>query len=107
MSGMSSMGFIPNRIPPPVPPRVPAFPERTPAAEKGSSFGGVMLNALSQVNNLELAADRATQDLALGKSEDVVGAIMAAEKASLAMGAALKLRKDALEAYEQIMRMPI
>ncbi|MFO8059499.1 MAG: flagellar hook-basal body complex protein FliE [Bacillota bacterium] len=107
MSSVSGMGSIPGGIRPPVPPRLPAFPGRTEAGEESASFGGIMMNALSQVNDLELAADRATRDLAVGKTDDVVGAILAAEKAQLAMSAALTLRKQALEAYEQIMRMPV
>ncbi len=107
MSSLSGMGPVQGGVRPPVPPRIPTFPERTGAQEKARSFGTVMLDALSGVNELELAADRATQDLALGRSDDVVGAIMAAEKASLAMSATLKLRKQVLEAYEQIMRMPV
>ncbi len=74
---------------------------------KERSFGEALMEAMSGVNDLERAADAATEDLATGNSDDIVGAVMAAEKAQLAMGATLKVRQQALESYDQIMRMQI
>lgn len=72
-----------------------------------SSFGQVMAQALSDLNQVELAAEQATRDLALGKTDDVLGAVMTSEQANLAMGTVLKVRQDALDAYEQVMRMSL
>lgn len=71
------------------------------------SFGDALIGALSRANELELASDRATTQLATGKSDDIIGAVVAAEKAQLAVGTVLRLRQQALESYEQIMRMPL
>lgn len=72
-----------------------------------SSFGDALLGALSRANELELASDRATTQLATGGSDDIIGAVVAAEKAQLAVGTILRLRQQVLESYEQIMRMPL
>jgi len=89
----------------------PAGPSAVPDAGAGridsSSFGDALLGALSRANELELASDRATTQLAMGTSDDIIGAVVAAEKAQLAMGTVLRLRQQALESYEQIMRMPL
>ncbi len=77
------------------------------AGAVGSSFGQMMAQALSDLNQVELAAEQATHDLALGKTDDILGAVMTSEQANLAMGTVLKVRQDALDAYEQVMRMSL
>ncbi len=75
--------------------------------EEDRSFGETLMQAVSDVNDMERAADVATQDLATGASDDVAGAVMAAEKAQLAMGVTLNVREKALESYDNIMRMQL
>ena len=96
-----------QRIQPPPPPKISDGPSPGGRRADSASFSDTLLEAMDRVNSAELSADRATRDLAAGRSDDVLGAAMAAEKASLAMNTALRIRSDALDAYEQIMRMPL
>lgn len=94
-------------------PRGPALPlpprtDDEPGMRAGeTTFSDDLRDAVARLNEAELTADQATHDLATGRSDDVLGAVMAAEKASLAMNTALRIRSDVLDAYEQIMRMPL
>ncbi|MFP4201075.1 MAG: flagellar hook-basal body complex protein FliE [Bacillota bacterium] len=74
---------------------------------ESSTFAADLRDALNRLNDAELHADAATRALASGKTDDVLGATMASEKATLAMNLALKVRADALDAYDQIMRMSL
>ncbi len=76
-------------------------------ADQKQDFASLFTDALQQVNSAEVTADRALVDLALGRSDDIAGAVIEAEKAQLAFGATLKIRQEALEAYDKVMRMPI
>ena len=74
---------------------------------EGSSFGELLSNALSEVKTLENHSDEMTRSFATGESDDIAGAVVAAEKAQLAMGTVLKVRQEILEAYDNIMRMQV
>ena len=84
-------------------------PELNIAREKGSNssggFGKLLLDALTRVNDLQLEADNAIQDVVLGKEEDLHRAIIALEKANLALGLTVQVRNKVIEAYQEIMRM--
>jgi flagellar hook-basal body complex protein FliE len=68
-------------------------------------FGKLLLDALTRVNDLQLEADNAIQDVVLGKEEDLHRAIIALEKANLALGLTVQVRNKVIEAYQEIMRM--
>jgi flagellar hook-basal body complex protein FliE len=76
-------------------------------AVKGAGFGESLGQALDQVNQLQKAADRASQDFALGQSRDVASTLIAIEKATLGFQFALQIRNKLLEAYQEVMRMPM
>ncbi len=97
-------GLRPRGPKPPVPPRIDDGPGMRTAE---TTFSDDFRDALGRLNEAELTADAATRELATGQSDDVLGAVMAAEKASLAMNTALRIRSDVLDAYEQIIRMPL
>jgi flagellar hook-basal body complex protein FliE len=77
------------------------------AAVKGPGFGEALRGALDQVNQLQQAADQATQGFALGQTQDVAGTMIAIEKANLAFQFTLQIRNKLLEAYQEVMRMPM
>ncbi|NSW76516.1 MAG: flagellar hook-basal body complex protein FliE [Candidatus Atribacteria bacterium] len=70
-------------------------------------FGKVLLDALTEVNNLQIEADDAIQSVALGQEEDLHRAIIAMEKANLALGLTVQVRNKVIEAYQEIMRMQL
>ncbi len=86
----------------------PAVPAVGPASSaKGVAFGQELRQALDQVSQLQHAADAASQAFALGQTRDVASTLIAVEKANLALQLALQVRNKLLEAYQEIMRMPM
>lgn len=77
------------------------------AAGKGAGFGEALRGALDQVNGLQQTADKAAQDFALGQTQDVAGTLISLEKANMAFQFTLQIRNKLLEAYQEIMRMPM
>ncbi len=74
---------------------------------KGAGFGETLRNVLDQVDQLQRAADTASQAFALGQSRDAASTLIAVEKANLAFQLALQVRNRLLEAYQEVMRMPV
>ena len=103
----SQVDAFANGLSRPQMPESPQEAESTASNDEDASFGDQFLRALSEVNNLEQSAEVHTQKLSTGASDDVVGAVLSAEKAQLAMGTTLKIRQEVLEAYDKIMRMQL
>ncbi|MBX6351130.1 MAG: flagellar hook-basal body complex protein FliE [Clostridia bacterium] len=78
-----------------------------PAAGEGPGFLAELQKALWQVNAFQLEAQAAGQALASGSVDDVAKAMIAAQKASLALELTVEVRNRAIEAYQEVMRMQI
>ncbi len=113
---MSMNGISPDhysdaqRLPGIDPPRPPTPPPTGghPGISAGQPrFSDTFMSAVQRLNDMEVEADTRTRALATGESDDVLGAALSSEKANLAMNTALRIRSDVLDAYEQIMRMPL
>ncbi|NLK51255.1 MAG: flagellar hook-basal body complex protein FliE [Syntrophomonadaceae bacterium] len=63
--------------------------------------------AIHEVNALQKEADQAAIKVVTGEMEEIHQAVIAAEKASLSMQLALQVRNKVLEAYQEIIRMPV
>jgi flagellar hook-basal body complex protein FliE len=70
-------------------------------------FGASLREALGKVNQLQQEADRAAESFSVGRTQDVAGTLIAVEKANLGLQLALQVRNKLLEAYQEILRMPI
>lgn len=71
------------------------------------TFGQLLQSALAQVEATQVqAASQATQ-LAAGQTDDLARVMIASEKATLTLQLALTVRNKMLEAYQEIMRMPL
>lgn len=87
-------------------------PELQRAVEKtgdtgSASFGDVLMEKLEGVQELQNTADEAATDLATGKARNLHEAILAMEMADTSLRFAVTVRNKALEAYQEIMRMPV
>lgn len=71
------------------------------------SFARQLLDALEEVNRLQLEADRSIARLAAGEEIDLHQVVIAGEKAQLALQLTMQLRNKVLEAYQEIMRLPL
>jgi len=81
---------------------------KTRSGESGEgSFARQLLDALEEVNRLQLEADRSIARLVAGEEVDLHQVDIAGEKAQLALQLTMQLRNKVLEAYQEIMRMPL
>lgn len=80
---------------------------RQAAPAAGSDFGSLVTNGLQQVSNMEHQADAAVQDLATGGPTRIEDVMIATSQAQLGVELLSKVRDRALEAYQEVMRMPL
>jgi len=102
------MSDLPPVAIPPLSPRIAAAGTGSSQAENPDpSFGEILKTSLERINRFQQEADRAIQSLVLGRSQDLVGTLMTVEKAKLSLQVLVQVRNKLLEAYQEIMRMPL
>ena len=72
-----------------------------------SEFGKHFAQAIDSVNRLQMASGALSEAVARHQSNDLVGMVIAGQKANVAFQAATQVRNRLVTAYEQIMNMPI
>ncbi len=82
----------------------PATTAKPQSAGGPNSFGATLRSAVREVNGLQIQADKAAAQLATGNIEDVHQAMIAMQKASIAMQFTVQVRNKVVEAYQEIMR---
>jgi flagellar hook-basal body complex protein FliE len=87
----------------PVPPGAVA---PAPTAPDGAGFAARMQDALANANREQIAADRTAAQLANGEV-DTVDAVLALSKADLTLRHLVALRNRVLEAFQEVMRLPL
>ncbi|KJF83497.1 flagellar hook-basal body complex protein FliE [Photobacterium angustum] len=71
------------------------------------SFSQAMTGVLNTVNqHQKIASDKVTA-VELGKSDDLVGAMVASQKASLSFSALMQVRNKVVASFEDVMKMPV
>lgn len=73
----------------------------------GPSFADTLKEAVNNVNQLHLDADRKAQELSTGKTDDIAGVMIATEKADIALRAMVQVRNKIIDAYQEIMKMQV
>lgn len=76
-------------------------------AKDGPSFAEVLKKTIEDVSGLEQEADKAVQALATGKSDNLHEAMIALQKADLSFKAMMEIRDKLINAYKEIMRLPV
>lgn len=80
----------------------------TPQQTKATTgFHEMLQGYMDDVNKLQLKAEELDQKLAAGTLENIHEVTIAAEKAALALELTIQIRNKVVEAYQEIMRMPI
>ncbi len=85
----------------------PANKEEKPEKGGSSSFGEIFKGTLGEVSKLQVEADRAIEELIIGKSQNIHETMIAMEKASVSFKLMLKVRNKIIEAYQEVMKMPV
>jgi flagellar hook-basal body complex protein FliE len=71
------------------------------------SFADTLKQSIAEVNALKMQADNAIQDLAVGKTDDVQGTILAVEKADVSFKLMMEIRNKLVSAYQEVMRLQV
>jgi flagellar hook-basal body complex protein FliE len=71
------------------------------------SFTGVLKHAINTINQAQIEADQAVQELATGNEKDIHQTMIALEKAEVSFQLMMQVRNKIVSAYEEIMRMQI
>jgi flagellar hook-basal body complex protein FliE len=74
---------------------------------KGPSFLDHLKESMAEVNATQKDADAAAMDLATGKQENIHETMLRAAHAELSFNLMVQVRNKVLEAYQEVMRMPV
>ncbi|EGQ27392.1 flagellar hook-basal body complex protein FliE [Sporosarcina newyorkensis 2681] len=75
--------------------------------EAQQSFSAMLNEAIQQVDQAQQASDTMTVKLIKGEDVDLHNVMIAAQKASVALNATVEIRNKVVEAYQEIIRMPV
>lgn len=76
-------------------------------AKDGKSFIDHLADGVKEVDGMQKSADRMATDLATGKAENIHEVMIASSEAGLAFNLMVQVRNKMLEAYQEVMRMPV
>jgi len=74
---------------------------------KDTGFAATLKEAIGQVNTLQKTSDVEMQKLATGRSDNIHDVMIAAEKADIALKLMVQMRNKIIEAYQEVMKMPV
>lgn len=77
------------------------------ALPPGFSFAQSMKDALASVNEQDQAAGRKMNDVDSGKSDDLVGAMLASQQASLSFSMLMQVRNKVMGAVDDLLKLPV
>ena len=77
------------------------------AGAEGASFSDLLGDALGRVNAAQQQADVAMERVATGDAEDLHEAMLAIERADIALRLTAQVTQKAVEAYKEVSRMQV
>lgn len=85
---------------------LPGSPVGAPALDQ-PNFGDLLSNAINSVNDLQRQSGAAQEALLAGEPVELHDVMIKAEQAGLALDLTLEIRNKLINAYNEIMRMPM
>jgi flagellar hook-basal body complex protein FliE len=76
-------------------------------ANPGFSFAQSMKDAIGKVNDGDAAAGQKMADVDAGKSDDLVGAMLASQEASLSFSMLMQVRNKVMGAVDELIKLPL
>ncbi|MFM4776624.1 lateral flagellar hook-basal body complex protein LfiE [Aeromonas sp. FDAARGOS 1417] len=73
----------------------------------GASFSEAMHDVVGRVNEQQNIASKLMASVDAGQSDDLVGAMVASQKAGLSFSALMQVRNKLMTGFDDIMRMPL
>lgn len=89
---------------------VPMWDKRGVASSKvrgSKSFADILKASIKEVNNLQLNADKAIQELGAGKTRSIHETMILLEKADISFRLMMQVRNKLMEAYREIMHTQV
>lgn len=77
------------------------------ASQAGGSFGNLLADLMGKVQQTQAQAHVAQVQVVTGQATDLSQAVMASEQATLALELTVQVRNKVLDAYQEIMKMPV
>ena len=71
------------------------------------SFAETLNEAVNHVNELQKVSNKKMEELATGQAKSIPDVMVAAEKADIALKLMVSVRNKMIEAYQEIMKMPV
>ncbi len=78
-----------------------------PRDEASAGFTELLQQAIEEVNQAQQTADSARRDFAVGEARSVHDTMITLEKADLSLRLLMQVRNKVVEAYQEVMRMPL
>lgn len=75
--------------------------------EAQQNFGDFLKAAINDTNKHQVESDLMTQKLIMGENVELHEVMIAAQKASISLNATMEVRNKVVEAYQEIIRMPV
>ncbi len=72
-----------------------------------ASFADTLKEAVMTVNEAQKKSDKAMQDLATGKTDNIAEVMITAEKADIALKLMVQMRNKIIDAYQEVMKMQV
>lgn len=91
----------------PVQPTMAQTVAQTIPSDKKENFGSILKDAISVVNNSQVASDNLTNKLVNGENVELHDVMISAQKANITLNTALSIRNKVIDAYQEIMRMTV
>ncbi|MDX2481778.1 MAG: flagellar hook-basal body complex protein FliE [Desulfuromusa sp.] len=82
-------------------------PQTAPVQKMGNKFGEMLKTSMAEVNQAQISADRAAEQIAAGETKNLHGAMIKLEEADISLRLMVQVRNKAVEAYQEIMRMQV
>jgi flagellar hook-basal body complex protein FliE len=79
----------------------------TPQEKPGESFSTFLKNAINDVNQDQLQAEKSVQNYISGKETNLHNTLLSLEKADLSFRMMMQVRRKLMDAYQQIMRTSV
>jgi flagellar hook-basal body complex protein FliE len=77
------------------------------AQEEKTRFGTLLKDAISTVNDLSQKSDLEIQKIITGESDELHTAVIAMQRADVSFQMMMQVRNKIVQAYQEVLRMPI
>jgi flagellar hook-basal body complex protein FliE len=76
-------------------------------SESTGDFSQLLKNSIEEMNDMQVQSDQMTEKLVRGENVDLHQMMIASQKASITLQTTMEVRNKVVEAYQEIMRMPM